>query len=100
MATININDLTFGYDGSSDNIFEHVNLCLDTSWKLGFIGRNGCGKTTMLRLLMGDFEYTGSITSDARFVYFSDMPSDCSELTMDIIRGKFYPVPDLCVGYP
>lgn len=32
---------------------------IDTDWKLGFIGRNGRGKTTFLNLLLGKYEYHG-----------------------------------------
>ena len=56
MALIHISDLTFAYEGSYDNIFEHVSFQIDTSWKLGFIGRNGRGKTTFLNLLLGKYE--------------------------------------------
>ena len=70
MAEINVTDLTFAYEGSFDNIFENVSFVLDTDWKLGFIGRNGKGKTTFLRLLMGDYEYTGSIRTNAHFDFF------------------------------
>ena len=45
MSLISINNLTFGYDGSYNNIFENVSFNLDTDWKLGLIGRNGKGKT-------------------------------------------------------
>ena len=37
--------------GSYDNVFEHVSFQIDTDWKLGFVGRNGRGKTTFLNLL-------------------------------------------------
>ena len=39
------------YPSSYDNIFENVNFQIDTDWKLGFVGRNGRGKTTFLNLL-------------------------------------------------
>ena len=48
MAQINITNLSFNYDGSADSVFENVNLCLDTDWRLGLIGRNGRGQTTLL----------------------------------------------------
>ena len=53
MSRIQISDLTFSYDTSFDYIFEHVSFQIDTDWKLGFTGRNGRGKTTFLKLLMG-----------------------------------------------
>lgn len=70
MAQINVNNLTFYYEGSFDNIFENVSFSIDTNWKLGFVGRNGKGKTTFLNLLMGKYEYTGSISTSTVFDYF------------------------------
>lgn len=70
MAAIHVNNLTFCYDDSFDNIFEHVTFTLDTNWKLGFIGRNGKGKTTFLKLLLGEYSYKGSISSSVSFDYF------------------------------
>ena len=70
MAQINVSNLTYCYEGSFDNIFEEVSFSIDTNWKLGFIGRNGKGKTTFLNLLMGKYEYTGSISTSTVFDYF------------------------------
>ncbi len=70
MSQISVNGLTFGYDGSADDIFENVSFSIDTAWRLGFIGRNGKGKTTFLRLLLSEYPYRGSISSTARFEYF------------------------------
>lgn len=71
MAQISVSNLTFGYEGSFDNIFENVSFVIDTDWKLGFIGRNGKGKTTFLNLLMGNQkEYQGHIGTSTVFDYF------------------------------
>jgi lincosamide and streptogramin A transport system ATP-binding/permease protein len=70
MAQINVSDLTFGYEGSFDNVFENVSFSVDTDWRLGFIGRNGKGKTTFLNLLLGKYEYSGSISANVIFDYF------------------------------
>ena len=70
MSMIKVTDLTFGYDGSFENVFENVSFTIDSNWKLGFIGRNGKGKTTFLKLLMGKYEYNGSISSKEEFDYF------------------------------
>lgn len=85
MSIINIHDLTFGYDGSYENVFENVELQLDTSWKLGLTGRNGRGKTTLMKLLMGEYEYRGRITASVDFEYFPYYP-DSSDLTVNIIH--------------
>ena len=82
MSQINVNGLTFYYEGSYDNIFEDVSFSIDTNWKLGFIGRNGKGKTTFLNLLLGKYSYGGSIDSSVRFEYFPYViSSEQAELT-------------------
>lgn len=70
MAQIRVNHLTFSYEGSFDNIFEDVSFSIDTGWKLGFLGRNGKGKTTFLNLLMGKEAYAGSICAPGAFDCF------------------------------
>ncbi len=70
MAQINVSNLTFYYEGSFENIFDDVSFSIDTNWKLGFIGRNGKGKTTFLNLLMGKYEYQGAISTSTVFDYF------------------------------
>lgn len=86
MAQIQVSNLTFSYEGSADDVLENVSFNIDTNWKLGFIGRNGKGKTTLLRLLMGDYKYQGSITSNTYFDYFpykisqKDVEKTASEL--------------------
>ena len=70
MSMIKVSNLTFGYDDSSENVFNDVSFSIDSNWRLGFIGRNGKGKTTFLKLLMGKYEYRGSIISNENFDYF------------------------------
>ena len=85
MSLISVNNLTFSYDGSYDNIFENISFKIDTDWKLGFTGRNGRGKTTFLKLLMKEFEFTGSIISSVEFEYFPYEIKDKKRNTIDII---------------
>lgn len=85
MSIISINDLTFGYEGSYDNVFENADLILDSTWRLGLVGRNGRGKTTLLKLLCGCYEYSGSIRADVDFGYFPYEVGDEERLTSDIL---------------
>lgn len=86
MAQINVTNLTFCYDGSFDNVFENVSFSVDTDWKLGFIGRNGKGKTTFLNLLLGRYEYSGSISTRTVFDYF---PYQISERQRNLCAVDF-----------
>ncbi|MCL2578751.1 MAG: ABC-F type ribosomal protection protein [Oscillospiraceae bacterium] len=70
MSLINVSNLSFAYEGSCDPVFTDVSFQVDTGWKLGFCGRNGRGKTTFLKLLMGSYEYSGNITASVGFEYF------------------------------
>lgn len=88
MSMIKVDSLTFSYPTSHDNIFENVSFQIDTDWKLGFVGRNGRGKTTFLNLLQGKLEYSGKIHSSVQFDYFpyhvDDKTKTASEIFMDI----------------
>lgn len=90
MSLIQVSNLTFAYEGSYDNIFENVSFQLDSNWKLGFTGRNGRGKTTFLNLLLGKYEYSGTISSSVQFEYFPFLISDNSKLAIDIV-DELYP---------
>ena len=93
MAQIKVSDLTFCYEGSYDNIFEHVNLQIDSDWRCGLIGRNGKGKTTFLKLLTGAYEYSGAITGPMESVYFPyTLPGEArkpqSSMHYGILEGR------------
>ncbi|OBY76334.1 Lsa family ABC-F type ribosomal protection protein [Paenibacillus sp. KS1] len=90
MSLIKVTNLTFAYDGSYDNIFEHVSLQIDTNWKLGFTGRNGRGKTTFLNLLLGKYEYSGTISSNVSFEYFPFHVEHKEKYTFDVV-ADIYP---------
>ena len=83
MSLINVQNLTFSYEGSYDKVFENVSFNIDTKWKLGFSGRNGRGKTTFLKLLMGEYEYSGKITASVNFEYF---PYEIKDKTLNTIE--------------
>ena len=70
MSQIRADRLTFCYEGSAEPVFEDASFILDTDWKLGFIGRNGKGKTTFLRLLTGELKGQGTLTMPVPAAYF------------------------------
>lgn len=70
MSLISVNNLTYYYDGSSEPVFEGASFSIDSSWKTGLIGRNGKGKTTLLRLLTGELDSGGAVAANMEFLYF------------------------------
>lgn len=62
---IQIQNLTFGYKSSKENVLENVNLQLTPGSIVGLLGKNGTGKTTLLNLITGQlFAKQGVITID------------------------------------
>ncbi len=86
MSMIKVENLTFSYPTSYDLIFDNVSFQIDTDWKLGFVGRNGRGKTTFLNLLLGNYEYSGKIISNVQFDYFPYPVSDEKKQTEELLR--------------
>jgi lincosamide and streptogramin A transport system ATP-binding/permease protein len=92
MSLIDVKNLSFAYEGSYDNIFENVSFRIDTDWKLGFTGRNGRGKTTFLKLLMGKYPFQGIISANVDFEYFPFTVHNRNADTMEVISetlGEF-----------
>lgn len=90
MGTINISNLYFRYNKMPKPIFDHFNLDIDDSWRLGLIGRNGRGKTTFLRILLGQLEATGKVQTNLTFKYFPQAvlhPSQTTRETLATISG-------------
>ena len=86
MSQIKITNLTFTHEGSYTPVFEHVSLQLDTNWKLGFTGRNGRGKTTFLKLLSGEYAYSGTISAQVLFDYFPFPIEEPYTMVLDLLE--------------
>lgn len=87
MSKIAIEEMSYYYADYYFPVFERVSLTIDTDWKTGLIGRNGRGKTTLLKLLSGELEpSSGYLYHTVPLSYF---PYDCNQKykkTMDVIK--------------
>jgi len=57
-ALLSFNEAAFGYDGAPQ-LFSGVSLSVDQSSRLAFLGKNGCGKSTLIKLLLGRLKPKG-----------------------------------------
>ncbi|HAC21263.1 MAG: ABC-F family ATP-binding cassette domain-containing protein [Tannerellaceae bacterium] len=48
------------YDGF--NVFDNANFTIERGEKIAFVGRNGEGKSTLVKCLMGEIDYSGTLT--------------------------------------
>ena len=65
-SNIVFENVSFGYD-ESNKILEGLNISIEKGKKYAFIGESGCGKSTILKLLMGYYDnYEGNILFNDR----------------------------------
>ena len=50
---IEFENVTFTYPGSENSVLKGINLCLKSGQHYAIVGENGCGKTTLVKLLLG-----------------------------------------------
>lgn len=84
MSNIEIKNLTFSYEG--ETLFEKVNLSVDEHWKLGLVGLNGHGKTSLLKIISGELELADSDISSYQFSYFPMEIKNKEEITLYLLQ--------------
>jgi ATP-binding cassette, subfamily F, member 3 len=91
MIECSINNLTKYY--GANKIFQNISFDLKTGERIGLIGQNGCGKTTILKMIMGVEDYQEgniAIRKDAKVGYLNQMPVfGANATTMDVIELAF-----------
>jgi ATPase subunit of ABC transporter with duplicated ATPase domains len=65
MALLSLNDVGLTFAGPP--LLNLVGLQIDDGERIGLLGRNGAGKSTVLRLLEGTLAPSGTIDLDAPF---------------------------------
>ena len=58
---IMVSDVTFGYPGMAKPLFSHAEVCVDSGSRLVLLGENGRGKTTLVKLMLGELEPTSGV---------------------------------------
>lgn len=90
---------------AADTILKNINFEIRDTEKIAVVGRNGCGKTTLLRLIVGevdlskrdsDFDIFISKAGNPVIGYLKQMAFEDNELTLEEeIRKAFIPILEL-----
>lgn len=83
-----------GYDGK--NVFENASFTIERGNKLAFVGKNGEGKSTMVKAIMGEIGHSGElkIGHNVKIGYFAQN----SASLLDENKTVFQTIDDIAVG--
>lgn len=87
-------DLEKNYDDKE--VLKGLEFMIIKGEKLAFVGRNGEGKTTLARILIGELEHSGTIKKghNVSIGYYSQNP----EALLDMEKTVFQTIDDIAVG--
>ncbi|MBO7250809.1 MAG: ABC-F family ATP-binding cassette domain-containing protein [Clostridia bacterium] len=90
MIALSVNKLSLSF--GSDELFSGISFALDEGDRLGIIGVNGCGKSTLFKLILGEYEAdegnvfiardktVGILKQDGAFLDFDGQNEDMSAI--------------------
>jgi ATP-binding cassette subfamily F protein uup len=102
MSTIlNATEITVSYGDRT--VLDHATLAIEEGDRIGLVGRNGCGKTTFLRILAGlQSPDSGDVTRRRELVVSylpQDFMLDATKNVLENIRDGAKPVLDLIAEF-
>ncbi len=91
MIELSINNLTKYY--GANKIFENITFEVKSGERIGLIGQNGCGKTTIMKIIMEIEDYQDgaiNLRKDSKAGYLNQIPVyEKDTKTIDVIRLAF-----------
>ena len=71
-----ITTIDLGKSFGADDIFSHISLSMQRQARIGLVGPNGIGKTTLLRILAGEEEPTSGVVQRTRNLRIGYLPQE------------------------
>lgn len=88
---IDINNITFKYDDSSDYVLNDFSLKIKKGEYIAIVGKTGCGKSTLMRLLLGfESPEKGAIYYDNRDISSLDKKSLRQKIGVVMQNGSIF----------
>ncbi|MFN8595741.1 MAG: ATP-binding cassette domain-containing protein [Anaerolineae bacterium] len=98
MALISLQEVSLGFGGPL--LLEQVNLQIEAGERVGLLGRNGVGKSSLLKLIDGDIlPDSGTIArqQNLRVAYLpQEVPQDVTGSVADIVARGLEALPAMC----
>ena len=68
---VTLAELGFRYDPNDNFLYQNVDVSVEPHDKILLKGKNGCGKSTLIKLILGELEpVEGSISKHGNCIYF------------------------------
>lgn len=90
-GSIELNNVSFRYDDTMPYVLNNVSLKIRSGQYVAIVGKTGCGKSTLMRLLLG-FEKPekGAVYYDGRDLSFLDLKSLRRKIGVVMQNGKIF----------
>ena len=88
---IELNNVSFGYNDSMPNVLDGLSLKIRSGQYVAIVGKTGCGKSTLMRVLLG-FErpQKGAVYYDGKDINSMDLKSLRRKIGVVMQNGKLF----------
>lgn len=88
---VELNNVSFRYNPSMPNVIDNLSLKIRPGQYVGIVGRTGCGKSTLMRLLLGfETPQRGAIYYDGKDIATIDLKSLRRKIGVVMQEGRLF----------